>query len=130
MKKVKLVSRLHIGEKEFRKDFPNENINNFPLYDHANKGYYRYNAGMISDEEYDELQKCAPKWEKVPKKKNISGWYIFAIILIVLGCFGGVFVGVESGNMLIAICVVLGVLVFFSQIILLSKIEYNTREAE
>ena len=124
----KLSTRLQLGEKEFRKDFPNEDIENFPYYDAGSMSHYRYNAGEISDEEYAELLKYAPKnVASLNVTKKMSGWYVFAIIMMIIGCIGSIFVGVGTRSVMTGIASALGVIIFFSQIILLCKIEYNTR---
>ena len=128
VERMKLLAKLHIGEKEYLKDFPGENWENFPEYDDTTFNHFRYNAGEITDEEYKELQKYAPQKSTEPEAtKRMSGWYVFSIIMMILGCLGGLIIGLSEENAIIAIVSILGVLIFFSQIILLCKIEYNTR---
>lgn len=126
--KMKLLANLRIGEKEYLRSFPGESMENFPYYDYNAIDRYRYNAGEITDEEYNELLKYAPKSSATPEvTKHMSGWYVFSIIMMILGCLGGLIAGFAAENAIIAIVSILGVLIFFSTIILLCKIEYNTR---
>lgn len=128
IERLRLFAKLRIGEKEYLKDFPGESWENFPNYDDYALDRFRYNAGEITDEEYNELLKYAPKNSAIPEvTKHKSGWYVFSIIMMVLGCLGGLIAGLAEENAIIAIVSILGVLIFFSTIILLCKIEYNTR---
>lgn len=103
-------------------------MENFPFYDDNALDRYRYNAGIITDEDYNELLKYAPQNSATPKvTKQMSGWYVFSIIMMILGCLGGLIAGFAAENAIIAIVSILVVLIFFSTIILLCKIEYNTR---
>lgn len=128
-----VLDKLHLGKREYHKDFPDETEENFPCYDSERNEYFRYNLGEVSDEDYTELLKYLPK-ENKPKKMNnkkISGWYTFAIIMLILCCLGALIGGIaEEYPLLNIIAGVLGSLIFFSQIILLCKIEYNTRIEE
>ena len=125
--RMKLLAKLRVGEKEYWKSFPSESMENFPFYD-DNLDRYRYNAGEITDEDYNELLKYAPQNSATPEvTKHMSGWYVFSIIMMILGCLGGLIAGVAAEDAIIAIVSILGVLIFFSTIILLCKIEYNTR---
>lgn len=127
--RIKLFTKLQIGEKEYRKDYPNEEIDAFPEYDNTNFSYFRRNIGNITDEDYAELLKYVPNESKTEliSNKKMSGWYYFAIIMIFLGCIGSLLVGGETKSVIAGIASALGVIIFFSQIILLCKIEYNTR---
>lgn len=127
--KAGVLEKLHLGEREYHKDFPNEPEDNFPQYDSYRNQYFRYNLGEVSDEDYAELLKYVPAETKpeVESNKKMSGWYTFAIVLMILGCIGGVIVGFSSGDIHTAVVSVLGSLIFFSQIILLCKIEFNTQ---
>ncbi len=130
--KEEILSKLHIGKREYHKDFPNESEDNFPCYDSVKNQYFRYNIGEVSDDDYIELLKYLPEEDK-PKKKNnkqMSGWYTFAIIMMILCCIGGAICGFTEKYIWIALASILGSLIFFSQIILLCKIEYNTRAEE
>ena len=128
-----LVEKLKLGKREYQSDFPEESETDFPYYDSVRNEYYRCNIGEVSDEDYLELLKYVPADDK-PKeapKKSMSGWHTFAVIMMILGCLAGAIEGLlEDGSIIVAIGIVLGVLIFFSQIILLCKIEYNTRDAE
>ena len=128
-----VLDKLHLGKREYHKDFPNEIEENFPCYDSDRNEYFRYNLGEVSDEDYAELLKYLPKEDK-PKKtsnKKMSGWYTFAIVMMFICCLGA-FIGgiVEKYPLLSIIQAILGSLIFFSQIILLCKIDYNTRIEE
>ncbi|MBO4741186.1 MAG: hypothetical protein J5605_06030 [Bacteroidales bacterium] len=127
---TKLANKIQIGEREFRKDFPDEPEFNFPYVDYSQNQCYRYNIGELSDEEYEELLKYVPEAKKVEDNeiKGLSGWYGFAIAMMVLGCIGGCVAGIALESWSIAIEIVLSSLVFFAQIILLCKIEFNTRK--
>ena len=124
-----VLNKLKLGEREYRDQFPDEPDDNFPYYDSSRFMYYRYNAGEISDEDYAELLKYLPSYDKpvVESDKKMSGWYTFAIIMMIMGCIGGIIGGVAAESGWLAIGSVLGTLIFFSQIILLCRIEYNTR---
>lgn len=124
--RMKMISMLQIGKREDQRDFPDENLENFPCYDYSTYSRFRYNAGEISDEDYNELLKYVPQNQDFNRKK-MSGWYIFAIIMVIIGCIGSVLVGGETNSVTTGIISGLGVIIFFSQIILLCKIEYNTR---
>jgi len=62
--KENVLSKLHIGAKEYYKDFPNEPADNFPFYDSALQQHYRYNLGDVTDDEYAELLKYVPLAKK------------------------------------------------------------------
>ena len=62
--KAEVLSKLHVGVKEYYKDFPNEPADNFPFYDSAQQQHYRYNIGDVTDEEYAELLKYVPPAQK------------------------------------------------------------------
>jgi lipopolysaccharide export LptBFGC system permease protein LptF len=127
--KEEILEKLHLGKREYFNEFPDEPENNFPCYDSEKNEYFRYNMGEVSDNDYIELLKYLPKEDK-PKKKNdkkMSGWYTFAIVMMILCCIGGVIGALSSEEYPVAIMSVLGSIIFFSQIILLCKIEYNTR---
>lgn len=125
----KIANKIQIGEREFRKDFPDEPEFDFPYVDYSQNQCYRYNIGELSDEEYEELLKYIPDAKKAEsnEKKGMTGWYIFAIVMLVLSCIGGCVAGIALASWSTAIGAVLTSLIFFSQIILLCKIEYNTR---
>ena len=143
-KMASLINNLRLGKKEFHKDFPNEPEKSFPYFYSSAAFKYRYNIGEVSDEDYAELLKYVPENNTpiVPYKK-MNKWYFFAIITLILGCIGGIilaFVGDDLafssiGGVLIesdggngyVISLILSALMFLSQIILLCKIEYNTR---
>ena len=128
--KEEVLFKLHIGAKEYYKDFLNEPADNFPFYDSAQQKHYRYNLGDVTDDEYAELLKYIPSENKpkVDTNKKMSGWYTFSIIMVILGCIGGFIIGImDKFNILYVIFSVLVSLIFFSQIILLCKIEYNTQ---
>ena len=128
--KHQLLENLSIGNKIYSDS--NKRTLEFPLYyeyDLNNKAYRIDAADNLSEEDYAELLKYVPKKDK-PKtesKEEMSGWYYFAIIMMFIGCIGGIALGVKNKDAVVAIASVLGVLIFFSQIILLCKIEYNTR---
>ena len=130
--KAGLLYRLQIGKREYRDDFPNEAFDNFPYYDNLKGKHYRYNVGDVSDEDYAELLKYVPQKDNpiVNSANKIGGWYTFGVIMIIIGCLGGIVVAIETESAVAAICTIIGVLAFFSQIVLLSKIEYNTRSKQ
>lgn len=127
--KAGLLDKLQIGKREYRDDFPDEAFDNFPYYDNLKGKHYRYNVGEVSDEDYAELLKYVPKKDKTDDNSanKISGWYTFGVIMMIIGCVGGIVVAIKTESAVSAICTIIGVLILFSQIILLSKIEYNTR---
>ena len=131
--KEDILEKLHLGDREYQSDFPDEPENNFPCYDSVRNEYYRYYLGEVSDDDYLELLKYIPKEDKpkVTSSKKMSGWYTFAIVMLILCCSGTLIGGiVEEYPFLTIIAAILGSLIFFSQIILLCKIEYNTRAEE
>ena len=130
--KAGLLDRLQIGKREYRDDFPNEAFDNFPYYDNLKGKHYRYNVGEVSDEDYAELLKYVPSKDipSVNSANKIGGWYTFGVIMMIIGCIGGIVVGSETESAVVAICIIIGVLAFFSQIVLLSKIEFNTRSKQ
>ena len=127
--KAGIIDKLNLGEREYHDQFPDEPVENFPFFDSSRIMPYRYNAGEISDEDYAELLKYLPLNDKpvVKSDKKMSSWYTFAIIMMILGCFGGIIGGTAAESGWLAIGSVLGTVIFFSQIILLCRIEYNTR---
>lgn len=48
IERMRLLAKLRIGEKEYLKDFPGENWENFPNYDDYALDRFRYNAGSIT----------------------------------------------------------------------------------
>ena len=120
------------GEKEFNEENPKEYSRDYPLYDKQAGKWYRLNIGEVSDEDYAELLKWMPKTDNTPtepKRKSISGWYYFAIIFIIIGLIGSFFamaVGGDAG-IIAGVSIGISVLILCSQIILLCKIERNTR---
>ena len=125
-----IANKLQIGEKEFRKDFPDEPEFDFPYLDYSLNQYYRYTLRDVSDEDFAELLKYLPEDEKPEpiSTKRMSGWYTFIIIIMIIAIFGSIAVAMEAGSFFVALCSIIGVLVFFAQLILLCKIEYNTRQ--
>ncbi|MBP5136605.1 MAG: hypothetical protein ILP23_04685 [Paludibacteraceae bacterium] len=132
--KQKLIKKLfkNQGEKEFKEENPEAYSRDYPLYDATVKKWYRLSIGDISDEDYAELLKWMPKTDNTPtepKRKSISGWYYFAIIFIIIGLIGSFFaiaVGRDAG-IIAGLSIGISVLILCSQIILLCKIERNTR---
>ena len=85
--RMKLLAKLRVGEKEYWKSFPSESMENFPFYDDIALDRYRYNAGEITDEEYNELLKYAPK-NHHDDGKHIPSAHMFCDFwcCTVLGC--------------------------------------------
>ena len=125
-----IANKLKIGEKEFRKDFPDEPEFDFPYLDYSLNQYYRYTLRDVSDEDFAELLKYLPEDEKPEpiSTKRMSGWYTFIIIIMVIAIVGSIAVAVKAESGFVALGSIIGVLVFFAQLILLCKIEYNTRQ--
>lgn len=121
-----ILNKFQIGEKEFNKK-PKEGDKAYPFFDSSQKLYYRYKIDELEYDDYKELLKWIPS-EK--KEKKISGWYYFAIALIMIGIVGALITVLAGGKeyAITAISMVVGILTLCSQIILLSKIEYNTRK--
>lgn len=120
------------GEKEFKEENPEAYSRDYPLYDGQTKKWYRLNIGEVSDEDYAELLKWIPKTDNTPtepKRKSISGWYYFAIIFIIIGLIGSFFAMAAGGDagIIAGVSIGISVLILCSQIILLCKIERNTR---
>ena len=130
MSLAEVLNKLQIGQKEYLGDFKGAPTVDFPFFDMEKNDYYRYSVGEVSDEEYEELLKYVPE-DVNPKsatKGNMSFWYWFAIILMVIGVIGGIVVASERHGTAAGIGIIIGSMVFFSQIILLSRIEFNTRK--
>lgn len=128
--RIALLNKLKLGEREYYKDFPNESYENFPCYDGLTNEYFRYNRGDISDDDIAELIKYVPKDEIIVsgKRKKMSGWYVFSIVMMILSIIGGIVAGILMMSIITCISAIIGSIVFFSPLILLCKIEYNTRE--
>ena len=130
MSLAEVLNKLQIGKKEYLSDCEGAPTMDFPFFDMEKNDYYRYNVGEVSDEEYEELLKYVPD-EVNPNSTNkgkMSFWYWFAIILMAVGVIGGIVVASERHGEASGIGIIIGSMVFFSQIILLSRIEYNTRK--
>lgn len=122
---AEILNELEIGEKEYLGDFKGAPKMDFPFYDMEKGDYYRYNAGEVSDEEYKELLKYVP--DKVKRDNGkMSFWYWFSIILMFICIIGDIALGAEE-NWGAGLGIIVGSMIFFAQIILLSRIEYNTR---
>ena len=130
MSLAEVLNKLQIGKKEYLGDCDGAPTMDFPFFDMEKNDYYRYNVGEVSDEEYEELLKYVPD-EVNPNGTNkgkMSFWYWCAIILMAVGIIGGIVVASERHGEAAGIGIIIGSMVFFSQIILLSRIEYNTRK--
>lgn len=128
MSLAEVLNNLQIGKKEYLSEFEGAPTMDFPFYDMEKNDYYRYNVGEVSDEEYKELLKYVPE-DSMPNstsKGKMSFWYWFAIVLMAVGIISGIVVADDDAG--IGIGIIIGSMVFFSQIILLSRIEYNTRK--
>lgn len=125
-----VLNKLQIGKKEYLSEFEGAPTMDSPFYDMEKNDYYRYNIGEVSDEEYEELLKYVPEDVKPDGivKGKMSFWYWFAIVLMAVGVIGGIAVALERHGEAAGIGIIVGSMVFFSQIILLSRIEYNTRK--
>lgn len=125
-----ILNKLQIGERVYLGDCEGAPTMDFPFYDMGRNDYYRYSIGEVTDEEYEELLKYVPDDTKlkVTAKGKMSFWYWFAIVLMVVGVIGGIAVASERHGEAAGIGIIIGSMVFFSQIILLSRIEYNTRK--
>ena len=135
-----LWNTLHLGECEFSNDFPNEPKENFPYYDISLGKYYRYNPGVVTDEDYVELLKYVPnnhskhdndEPHRLNKPHKLSGWYSFSIVVTIITAFVMLFgLVVDDSGIVFAIGggVFIYMLFFMLPIIcLLAKIEYNQR---
>ena len=125
-----IFKKLGIG-REYYDDHSNEPASNFPYWDDSVGGYYRYNFDPedISDEEFEELLKYIPndEVEDTHSSTKMSFWYYFALMMVFIGCVSGVYVGSKVDSFTLTIGIIYGTLVLSAIIILLSKIEYNTR---
>ena len=133
--KLNVLETLWTGmtEREYSKE--KQITGEFPLFDPKKERAYRlkYKEGIeeISDEDYEELLKFIPTNNKNTQivKEKISGWYTFAMILIVIGCLAGIIIigdSKESYANELGLSSIFGSLIIASQIILLCKIEFNT----
>lgn len=76
----KVINRLKIGERE---DLENARYNpDYPLWDPDKGKYYRYNAGEISNEEYQLLI------QDFVEKPERSGWFTFATAIMIISGIG------------------------------------------
>lgn len=124
-----VLNKLQIGKKEYLSEFEGAPTVDFPYYDVDKDDYYRYNVGEVSDEEYEELLKYVPEDAKPDGivRGKMSFWYGFAIVLMVVCVIGGIIIA-SNEDAGLGIGIIIGSMVFFSQIILLARIEYNTRK--
>ncbi len=125
-----VINKLQIGEREYISSFDGVPTMEFPYYDSVRDDYYRYTVGDVTDEEFEELLKYVPNDDK-PKeifKNKMSFWYWFAIVLMLGGIIGGIALASERETEGAGIGLIIGSMLMCSQIILLSKIEYNTRK--
>ena len=81
---LKLSNDLRIGEREYPED-SDYTTESYPYWDTVKQKRYRYNIGELSEEEFNLLldgKKDESKYVEDPKR---SGWYTFAIVMIILG---------------------------------------------
>lgn len=86
---AKIVNEWKIGEKEYPQNSAEYNKDDYPYWDPKNQKYYRYNAGEITEEEYNLLMQDLQ--DPFKEKKNLaprSDWYQFASVILVLSCIG------------------------------------------
>ncbi len=131
--KKDLIKRLFNdkGDVEFKED--EGYSSDYPQYDSVQQKWFRRSIGEVSDEDYKELLKWIPgsvnEPRQKPKRKSISGWYYFAIIFIIIGLIGSFFAMAAGGDagIIAGVSIGISVLILCPQIILLCKIERNTR---
>ena len=87
---LKVMNNLKIGEREYSQD-SNNNYEDFPYWDADKGNWYRYNAGEISEEEFNlivqDVQDASNKTKLVEKPER-SGWYAFATFIMILSGIG------------------------------------------
>lgn len=96
----KIIQHLEIGEKVYDEQYKPVS-NEFPKYDEEKKLAYKYDIGDASLEEYRLfLQMVAPKKENVKPivKTNLSGWFKFATVMMVLFGIGLLILIIVSHN--------------------------------
>ena len=81
---LKLSNHLRIGEKEYpeNSDYTTES---YPYWDAEKQKRYRYNIGELSEEEFNLLLDCKKDESQYVEEPGRSGWYAFAIVMIILG---------------------------------------------
>lgn len=81
---MKLSNHLRIGEKEYpeNSDYTTES---YPYWDAEKQKRYRYNIGELSEEEFNLLLDCKKDESQYVEEPERSGWYAFAIVMIILG---------------------------------------------
>ena len=124
-----VINKLQIGKKEYLSESDSASTTKYPFYDMEKNEYYGYNVGEVSDEDYKELLKFVPEDAKPDEtvRGKMSFWYWLAIVLMSVCIIIGIIVASDEDAGL-GIGIIIGSMVFFSQIILLSRIEYNTRK--
>jgi len=131
--KHQLLEKLKLGERVYS-DSPIQTLE-YPLFDNGmdskQKAYKIDSAQDLTEEEYNELLKHVPDNIK-PTKYTLTGislWYYFSIILMIAGIIGGIILASDRHDQVVAgVSLIISSVIFFSQIILLARIEYNTRK--
>ena len=80
----RMMNKLRIGEREYPENsdyYPED----YPYWDADKKKYYRYNAGEITEEEFNMLVQDDHDEPKFVEKAERSNWYTFATVMMVLG---------------------------------------------
>lgn len=85
-KLYKVMNNLRIGEREYPEN-SDYNLEDYPYWDNDKKKYYRYNAGEVTEDEFNMLVQydVSGKEQKHVEKAERSGWYTFATVMMVLG---------------------------------------------
>lgn len=125
LEKLKIGKRVFSGKSTASLEYP------LLIQDTYDQKSYKIDvAEGFTDEDYEELLKYVPNKDKEIKSEGgKSFWYFFGIILMLVGIVAGVYLaGTNPYERLTGVAISIGSMVFFSQMILLAKIEYNTRE--
>ncbi len=85
-KLYKVMNNLRIGEREYPEN-SDYNREDYPYWDNDKKKYYRYNAGEVTEDEFNMLVQydVSGKEQKHVEKAERSRWYTFATVMMVLG---------------------------------------------
>ena len=130
---MKMAQQLKIGEREYNEDEIVGTSESYPHWDRQEKCAFRYNVGDVTVEDYEALAALFRKEEVKVKPAERSGWYTFAVIMIVIGGLGvlSAFVAVVADDSYrkvwtpfwISLVSYLFVVGFFGIIMLLSQIK-------
>jgi len=82
-KTMSMVQNLGIGEREIAPEEEKNDTSKYPYIDKNSGKPFRYNVGEVTFEDYEALIAEEGKPFYAPAER--SGWYIFALIMIIVG---------------------------------------------